>query len=230
MAEFLSQHMAIECTLRIFISLFAGFLLGLERKSRLQVVGMRTLILISVSSCLLGILSTYMAGICDLGFKVSGDPTRIAAGVVSGVGFLGGGAILRQGMNIKGLTSAAIIWASMSVGLSFGSGLYIPGFLVVVVVLFSLFFFGRLEEKLFPAGRAKTIHIMFEDADVDIQEVRNIITQCSLVVTDVNLTRVYSTNQLIVRFCVLMPRIVDYKLLSHRLSSVYKLGELTISD
>lgn len=229
MAELFTQKEMLEFAFRIFLSFVAGFLFGLERKSRLQTIGMRTLILISVSSCLLGILSSYMA-IINNGYNVDGDPTRIAAAVVSGVGFLGGGAILRQGMNIKGLTSAAIIWASMSVGLSFGSGLYIPGLLVVIVVLLSLLCFERLEEKMFPAGKAKTLHLMFEETDVDIEEVKKIISQCSLVVTDVNLTRVFSTNQLIVRFVVRAPKVIDYKLLSAKLSYAYKVGELTISD
>lgn len=230
MTEFFEHHFMWECAFRLFLSFVAGIALGLERKSRLRSIGLRTLILISVSSCLLGILSTYMAGINDLGFKVTGDPTRIAAGVVSGVGFLGGGAILRQGMNIKGLTTAAIIWAAMSVGLSFGSGLYIPAIAVVAIVIISLIVFGRLEEKLFPARSAKTLRIMFEDSNVDIEDVKRIITYCSLVVIDENFTRVYSTNQLIVCFGVRVPRTIDYKLLSLKLSTAYKLSELTITD
>lgn len=230
MTEFFEHHFMWECAFRLFLSFVAGIALGLERKSRLRSIGMRTLILISVSSCLLGILSTYMAGINDFGFNVTGDPTRIAAGVVSGVGFLGGGAILRQGMNIKGLTSAAIIWAAMSVGLSFGSGLYIPAIAVVAIVIISLIMFGRLEEKLFPARSAKTLRIMFEDSNVDIEDVKRIITCCSIVVSDENFTRVYSTNQLIVCFGVRVPRTIDYKLLSLKLSTAYKLSELTITD
>ena len=71
----------IECAIKIFASFLCGFILGIERKSRQQVVGMRTLILISVSSTILSILSIYMAHITDV---PNGDPTRIVAGVVSG--------------------------------------------------------------------------------------------------------------------------------------------------
>ena len=98
----------LDCIVKLGAAFLCGLLLGLERKRRFHSVGMRTLILISVSSMLLGIISYTMA---DLG-AVKGDPTRIAAGVVTGIGFIGGGAIMHLGMNIKGLTSAAIIWAA----------------------------------------------------------------------------------------------------------------------
>ena len=224
------SQLIIECIIRVLLSVITGFALGLERKSRLQVIGMRTLILISVSSCLLGMLSTFQAGIHDFGFQVDGDPTRISAGVVSGVGFLGGGAIVRQGLNIKGLTSAAIIWASMSIGLSFGSGLYIPPLIVVTIVLISLLWLERLEEKMFPAGRAKTLHLVFERDDVDIEKVREAIRSCGLLVTDVNLSRVFKTHQIIMRLVVRSPKKIDYKILCDRLNEVCQLGELSLSD
>ena len=106
------SNIYIEYSARIAASFFCGLLLGFERKTRQHSVGMRTLILISVSSSLLAMLSS----IITLEPRVTGgDPTRVAAGVVTGIGFLGAGAILRQGMNIKGLTSAAIIWTAAAI-------------------------------------------------------------------------------------------------------------------
>ena len=124
-----------DCIIKLCLSFVCGFILGIERKSRQQTVGMRTLILISVSSTLLALLSSYMALVNDIH---QGDPSRIAAGVVSGIGFLGGGAILHQGLNIKGLTSAAIIWAAAALGLAIGSGLYIQSFAALAIIVFSL--------------------------------------------------------------------------------------------
>jgi len=230
MIEIFNPQLIIECVIRILLSVIAGFILGLERKSRLQVIGMRTLILISVSSCLLGLLSTFQAGAHDFGSMVDGDPTRISAAVISGVGFLGGGAIVRQGLNIKGLTSAAIIWTAMSIGLSFGAGLYLPPIIVCTVVIISLLWLERLEEKMFPAGRAKTLHLVFEQDDVDLDKVREAIKSCGLLVTDVNLSRVFKTHQIIVRYVVRSPKKIDYKELCDRLNEVCQLGELSLND
>lgn len=211
--------------LRLALAFSAGFLLGLERKHRQQVVGMRTLILISVSSALLGILSIHMS---FLGNK--GDSTRIAAGVVSGIGFLGGGAIMRQGLNIKGLTSAAIIWTASAVGLSLGSGLYLPSVLVVVVALLSLILLEKFEEKHFPAGRAKSLHIVFDDGSVDLKKVKSAIESSGFIVADFNMSRILAGNQIILRYSVKSPRLDDFSDLIEGLKKIGKLSEFSITD
>ena len=105
-----------ESIIKVVAGAVCGGLLGLERKSHNQVIGMRTLILICVSSTLLSILSVHMAKAEGFIATAKGDPTRIAAGVVSGIGFLGGGAIMNQGLHIKGHTSAAKIWTATPYG------------------------------------------------------------------------------------------------------------------
>ena len=102
----------ISCVFKIILSFIAGFVFGLERKFRQQVVGMRTLILICCSSAMLSILSEWIA--IQSG---AADTARIAAGVISGIGFLGAGVIMKTGLNVKGLTSAAVIWADSTIGL-----------------------------------------------------------------------------------------------------------------
>lgn len=211
--------------LRISLAFAAGFVLGLERKQRQQVVGMRTLILISVSSALLGILSIHMS---FLGNK--GDSTRIAASVVSGIGFLGGGAIMRHGLNIKGLTSAAIIWTASAVGLSLGSGLYLPSVLIVVVALLSLILLEKFEEKHFPAGRAKSLHIVFEDGSVDLKKVKSAIEASGFIVADFNMSRIFAANQIILRYYVKSPKLDDFSTLIEELKKIGNLAEFSITE
>lgn len=105
---FFQNHIYTEYAFRIFLSLIFGSLLGFERKLKKQIAGIRTLVMISVSSTLLSILSMEMSQ----NSLSNGDPTRIAAGVITGIGFVGGGAIMKQGLNIKGLTTASIIFAT----------------------------------------------------------------------------------------------------------------------
>lgn len=218
-------HLFPVYLLRIALAFGAGFLLGLERKSRRQTIGVRTLILICVSSALLGILSIYMS---QLG-KV-GDPARIAAQVVSGIGFLGGGAIMRHGLNIKGLTTAAVIWSSAAVGLCLGAGLYFPAVLAVVVSLLSLVLFERFEEKHFPAGQTKSLHLVFDDDSVDVQKVKSTIGKNGFIVTDFNMSRIISSGQLILKYSVKAPRIDDFSALISDLNSLGRLAEFSITD
>ena len=123
------DDMLLEYTIRIVLSLICGFLLGIERKSHMNPVGIRTLVLISISCCSLSILSVYMS---NLGTH-SGDPTRIASTAVTGIGFIGGGTVLRQGATVSGLTTAATLWVAAAIGMACGCEYY--SLAVVVSIL-----------------------------------------------------------------------------------------------
>ena len=110
------ENFYIDCLVKLAAAFVCGLFLGIERKRRFHSVGIRTLILISISSMAMGMVSYLMA---DMG-GVTGDPTRIAAGVITGIGFIGGGVIMKQGLNIKGLTTAAIIFGTAGIGLTCG--------------------------------------------------------------------------------------------------------------
>ena len=217
----------LDCAIKIFASLVCGFVLGVERKARQQVVGMRTLILISVSSTLLSILSIYMAHLPGV---PTGDPTRIAAGVISGIGFLGGGAILHQGLNIKGLTSAAIIWAASALGLALGAGLYIQSALALILFVVSLVLLEKVEEKWFPAEQNKTIHLVYEENKLDLAKIKSIIEKNGLVVKDLNISKVMSQKQTILRYTVKAPREADVMALAENLKKAGTLSEFSVTD
>lgn len=220
-----STVLIVECLIRVALSFVAGIVLGLERKFRQQVVGMRTLILISVSSCLLGMLSFYYPDVAG-----SGDSARIAAQVVSGIGFLGAGAILRQGLNIKGLTSAAIIWTTAAVGLSFGSGFYIPAFGVLVLSVFALIFFEKVEDKLFPAARTKNLRLTFNEESVDIHKIRDLIEKEGFIISDFNMSRIIDARLIILQYSVKSPKLDDFSNLVEALKGTAKLTEFSITD
>ena len=217
----------IECAVKIFASFLCGFILGIERKSRQQVVGMRTLILISVSSTILSILSIYMAHITGV---PTGDPTRIVAGVISGIGFLGGGAIMKQGMNIKGLTSAAIIWTASALGLVIGAGLYIQAGISLVVFMLSLVVLEKVEERWFPAEQSKTLHLVYEEDSLDLERIKSIIQSNGIFVKDINISKVMSVKQTILRYTVKTPREVDFMKLSEDLKAAGVLSEFSLTE
>jgi len=120
----------LEMSLRLLLAAGLGGLIGLEREMSGKPAGYRTLMLVSLGACLFTILSDV--------FGSTSDPSRIAAGVVVGVGFLGGGTIWRTEGLVAGLTTAAAIWAAAAVGLAVGGGEYVIASVATGIVLLAL--------------------------------------------------------------------------------------------
>lgn len=114
-----------------------GAIVGFERESRSHPAGIRTYATVCVGACLFGLVSTHAQGAAYYTSIV--DPTRIAAQVASGVGFLGAGVIFRDGFNTSGLTTAATIWATAAIGLAIAFDLYILAVFATFIILFLLF-------------------------------------------------------------------------------------------
>ena len=130
---------------RIIISALLGGIIGFEREVHGRPAGIRTQMLVCLGSTVFMIISILIA----VKYKEFGpvDPTRIAAGVVTGIGFLGAGAIIRAGRSIHGLTTAASIWAVSAIGMAIGAGLYVIGFLATGVVI-AVLFLSKVERQL----------------------------------------------------------------------------------
>ncbi|MFC0299122.1 MgtC/SapB family protein [Geobacillus jurassicus] len=149
--------MMFDPFLKLGISAILGLIIGLERELKRKPVGLKTCLVISISSCLLTIVSIESAYVFPLKDHITMDPLRLAAQIVSGVGFLGAGVILRRGNDsITGLTTAAIIWGAAGIGVAVGAGFYWESafgvaLLIVSVELipFLINFFGpkQLREK-----------------------------------------------------------------------------------
>jgi putative Mg2+ transporter-C (MgtC) family protein len=129
-----------EILLRIGLAAVLGGAIGLERELREREAGLRTHMLVSVGAALFTLVSAYAW--TDWRFSsesgVVFDPTRIAAQVVTGVGFLGAGAIIRQGLSVRGLTTAATLWVVAAIGMATGAGYYAAAAITTVLVLVSL--------------------------------------------------------------------------------------------
>jgi putative Mg2+ transporter-C (MgtC) family protein len=122
-----------EALLRLALAGALGGLIGLERELREREAGLRTHLLVSVGAALFTIVGAY--GFSS--FRLT-DPTRVAAQIVTGIGFLGAGAIIRQGFSIRGLTTAATLWVVAAVGLAAGAGYYSCALITTALVLFAL--------------------------------------------------------------------------------------------
>ncbi len=145
---------------RLLVAAVLGGMVGFERERLLWAAGLRTHMLVCIGSCLIIIVSAY--GFNDvLGEKnVVLDPSRIAAQVVSGVGFLGAGTILFRGEAVKGLTTAASLWAVAGIGLAAGSGLYMTAMAGTVIVLAVLAGIKPIEERYRRRLQTRTLALL----------------------------------------------------------------------
>ena len=130
-----------ESLLRLALAAILGGLIGVERELREREAGLRTHLLVSLGSALFTIVSAYgFHAFLESGQSVvRADPTRIAAQIVTGIGFLGAGAIIRQGLSVRGLTTAATLWVVAAVGLACGAGYYSAAVIATALVLLALY-------------------------------------------------------------------------------------------
>jgi putative Mg2+ transporter-C (MgtC) family protein len=138
-----------ELALRLFIVTLLAVAVGTEREFHGHPAGIRTMALVGVGACMFTAL-----GLEPL-FASRTDPTRIAAQIVTGVGFLGAGAILRQGPEVRGLTTAASIWVVAAIGMCVGFGFYFIGVFTTVLVLVTLVVIRPIESRLFKRSQAR---------------------------------------------------------------------------
>jgi putative Mg2+ transporter-C (MgtC) family protein len=142
---------AVDVFLRLGLAAVLGGAIGLEREVREREAGLRTHLLVSVGSAVFTLVSAYGFADFDYGLRtgINLDPTRIAAQIVTGIGFLGAGAIIRQGLSIRGLTTAATLWVVAAIGVAAGTGYYWAAFATTILVLVTLWPLRLLAHRFF---------------------------------------------------------------------------------
>ncbi len=167
--------MDIDIILKIILAAFLGGIIGLEREISHKEAGLRTNILIAVGSTLLTILSGKLAE----GFNTA-DPTRLTAQIVSGIGFIGAGAIIQARFAVHGLTTAATIWTVAAIGIGVGSGYYLISFLLTLFVVLILTLFKYISQILERQKKLFAYIIKTEDKAAIIIEVKQIVKELGI--------------------------------------------------
>ena len=134
----------IELVLRLVLACIMGGVIGYERQSRRKSAGLRTNMLVCLGACLIMVLSQALYD--NVEGKTNADPARLAAQVVSGIGFLGAGAIMKEGLTVTGLTTAACLWVVAGVGLAVGAGFYLGSIVTTIIVFLILGNLSRVDE------------------------------------------------------------------------------------
>ncbi|WP_407399558.1 MgtC/SapB family protein [Anaerovibrio sp.] len=162
----------LEILGRLALSCILGGIIGYERESKSKSAGLRTNMLVCLGSCLIMILSTELYSTVE--GKTNADPARLAAQVVSGIGFLGAGAIMKEGLNVTGLTTAACLWVVAGVGLSVGAGYYMSAFITAVLVFVVLEVFAKLD-SFHPIDKKLSAKVIIKNDSLAVQQIYDIL-------------------------------------------------------
>jgi putative Mg2+ transporter-C (MgtC) family protein len=172
---------------RLLLAAVLSGAIGFEREFHGRAAGFRTHILLCIGSTLIMLTSIH---IFDVYYgRVSCDPGRIAAGVVTGIGFLGAGAIMRSRASIRGLTTAASLWVVAGIGLAVGSGLYFGAIITTVLTLVALMIFSRLEHAMIRKDWYRTIDIETRDSLGQLKAIREILAEYRADINDFEVER-----------------------------------------
>jgi len=205
-----------------------GSMVGYERKRKGQIAGVRTFALISMGATLAMILSIYVPQEY-LGLK-NGDPGRIAAQVVTGIGFLGAGAIIQMKGSIRGLTTAAGIWMIAAIGMAVGVGMYAIAFIATLLILFILVWLERFEHRINMGSDVRTIRIRLAEVIDDIDRYRTILAKHRVSLTRYYVEYDYKIGRTDLNLIVLVPEGVEYLKLLAELRTAHKTDALTLSN
>jgi putative Mg2+ transporter-C (MgtC) family protein len=172
---------------RLILAAILSGIVGFEREFHGRSAGFRTHILLCVGSTLIMITSVHIFDVYSGRTPI--DPARLAAGVVTGIGFLGAGTIMRYRASVRGLTTAASLWVVTGIGLAVGSGLYFGSLVTTALAVITLMFFGRLEHAMIRKDWYKTIIIELKDGMERLKIVRKMLAEYGAEITDFEIER-----------------------------------------
>lgn len=213
MEEFLSAINSAEVTtasgvFKLVVSMLLGSAVGFERKLKGQTAGIRTFALISMGATLAMLISIYVPQEY-LGLK-NGDPGRIAAQVITGIGFLGAGAIIQMKGSVKGLTTAAGIWMIATIGMTVGLGMYWLAVSATLLILVILHIFERIEHRVAVGAESRIIRLVIEDIVVDVEAYKQLLERNKIKLTNMLVDYDYKENTTRLNLIVLFRESTDY--------------------
>ncbi len=194
----------MEMILRLLLASVFGGLIGLEREVHGRPAGFRTHLLVSLGSCLFSLSSIEfyrMYGNFSGTVPVGVDAGRIAAQVVSGIGFLGAGAIIKERASIRGLTTAACLWVAAAVGLACGTGMYLAAFVVTMLAVVNLLLLKKVENRL-QRDTYVSVKVWSRDVDGQLERIKQLLVDCRMSVVDVSIEKDLETRELYLEFDV----------------------------
>ena len=219
---------SINSVFRLMLSLFLGSIVGYERKRKGQSAGVRTFSLIAMGATLAMLLSIYVPQEY-LGLK-NGDPGRIAAQVITGVGFLGAGAIIQMKGSVRGLTTAAGIWMVATIGMAVGVGMYWVSIAATGLILFILVQLERIEHRVSLGSESRVIRLTASAIIRDITPYSEIMRRRRMHLSNFYVEYDFDANETRLNLVVLVRESTDYLSLFKELEGVYPTKSIALTN
>ena len=217
----------VSSVYKLLLSMVLGCLVGYERKRRGQTAGVRTFSLICKGATLAMILSIYVPQEY-MGLK-NGDPGRIAAQVVTGIGFLGAGAIIQMKGSVRGLTTAAGIWMVAAIGMCVGVGLYWLSFIATLLILFILVQLERFEHRASLGANTRTLRLELACIVEDIEPYRHVLRHNQSSLTSYLVSYDFALEKTHLNLNIIVRENVDYIHLFKQIRKVYPTESITLA-
>jgi putative Mg2+ transporter-C (MgtC) family protein len=202
--------------LKLVLAVILGGIIGIEREIRDKPAGLRTNIMICIGSTLFMSISTKVA------LMLGGDPTRIAAQIITGIGFLGAGAVLHSHGFVLGLTTAATIWVVAGVGMALGSGMYTVAVFTTGMSLITLYFLSFIEDKI-QGRRSYSYALVVTDLNQALASINRVLQESSVAAASFNFKK--KAGHYRVWFNLLIPRDTNLKIIQ-RLSAIPEITQV----
>lgn len=198
--------------LRLVVACVLGGIIGFEREHSNRPAGFRTHILVCVGSALVMVTSEYIFN--KYSGQVNVDPARLGSQVISGIGFLGAGTIIRDGFNIRGLTTAASIWAVSAIGIAVGIGFYEGAISATIIIFLTLIFLKSMEESIAKRNRHKTVYIQADNIPGRLAAITTLLDKYFIVIRKIEFMNNEEADKLIIKLLVRIPGRFDRNIIT----------------
>lgn len=218
----------LSAIFKLMVSMVLGSAIGYERKLKGQTAGLRTFALISMGATLAMLISIYVPQEY-MGLK-NGDPGRIAAQVVTGIGFLGAGAIIQMKGSVRGLTTAAGIWMVATIGMTVGLGMYWLAIAATLLILVILHLFERIEHRAAIGVESRIIRLILDDIVLDLEPYKKVLAESNVKVTNILVDYNYHENKTSLNLIVLFRESTDYIVIFERLRTLNPTRSISLAN
>jgi putative Mg2+ transporter-C (MgtC) family protein len=231
MRDLFADEVYLEILLRLVGALIVGGLIGLERSYHGRPAGFRTHALVCLSTALLMLVTVYERRwfpVLSQGRTVL-DPTRLAQGIMTGIGFLGAGTIIKEGLSVRGLTTAASIWITAAIGILVGIGFYFPAIIATLLTFGTLSLFRWIEDRIPVQFYAQFVVRFARENTPSEAEMRKLLKEHAFTIANLNYRLDVESNYFEYRMVIRTSRSRNASKLSHTLNSLASVKEFRLS-
>lgn len=233
MDQFLVNLLTFEVTpysaaIKLGISFLLGAVIGIERQSRRQSAGLRTFSIICLASTAATLLSIWIPQ--SYPHFLNGDPGRIAAQLLTGIGFLGAGAIIQSKGSVHGLTTAACILLVAIIGMCVGAGMYIPATILTFMSLFVLIILEKWDKYRSMSGESKQLVIHFNTDNPNVEEIRNILKLEKIFIYTITFRKDFNANSSVYYYKIQLSPLKSIEQVIQKMRTIEGISTITLSE